>query len=139
MLEDMFISVPHLQLELPGVVKGSGSPARLRLYHYRGVMPVTGIIITTSRNLFWLLPAGGISPEWNGAAGLHQQFWKNFVELRNDRTLMQCRMTYPPEFIGRLEEYPAQFIQGSLYVWQECDHESMANGEDQSKVIWVVM
>jgi hypothetical protein len=138
-LLDFFFAVPHLQVELPGVINGSGSPAKLRLCHYRGTMPLTGIPIATSRNLFWILPAGEISLEWQGAAGLYQRFWKNFVELRNDRTLMQCSMTYPPDVIGSLEDFPAQFIQGSLYVWQECDHESQTTGEDQSKVIWVVM
>jgi hypothetical protein len=41
-----------LQVELPGVMNGNGSTAKLRLSHYRGTLPLKGILIATSCNLF---------------------------------------------------------------------------------------
>jgi hypothetical protein len=134
------MTVPHLQAEIVGIFNNSGSPAALRLCHYRGVMPVSNTPVATSRTLFWPpVPAGSLSLTWHGPDGLYERFWKNFVELRNDRPMMRNAMTYPPEIIGNLEDHPAQFINGSLYIWKECDHESRETGADISKMLWIVM
>lgn len=136
---DLEITLPHLQAEITGVLKDSGQPARLRFCHYRGIMPFSSSPIATSRDLPYPIPGGDIIFSWHGPKGLYEQFWKNFVELRNDRTMMRNTMTYPPEIISNLEDYPAQFINGSLYIWKECDHETRETGEDVSRMLWIVM
>lgn len=131
---------PACTVEISGVIKGNGSRSKIKLMLYRGRIGLINMPLATSRNTAWpFYSSSAISLEWSGASGLYEMFWKNFVQLRNDNTMMRCTMTYPPEILSRLDDLPAQFIKGSLYVWKEGDLSPEEVAADKAKMLFVLI
>lgn len=136
---DATVPLPACEIDLPGVINGSGSASKFRIVQYRGKPALTGIQVVTSRNLSHpLITDINTSLEWSGANGLYEKFWKGFIALRNENDMMRCTMTYPPEIAERLEDFPVQAINGSFYLWKEAD---LVNGPDmdKSKCLFVLL